>query len=239
MSHHHFHRTMAIETQIGTSNSAATRWTELKRHPGKSRRMKKPSPKVPDEALGSTRERILLVATRFFAEQGFAGTSMPVIAKASGVTAGAIYRHFDSKADLLFEVTRRAIASIPLFVQAAERKNDATALATLAAAYTQPELKLLRQLSIEVHSAATRDAKVKRVLSISDERAIKGLGEIIVSGQRAGEIDSKLNPEFAACAFSIFIMGLTHMDTLFPRLIGDNSWRNFIANRVAALIGLI
>src|SRR5438876_8044473 len=116
---------MAIETQIGTRNSAATRRTGSKRRTGKFQRTKNPSPKLPDEALGSTRERILLAATRFFAEQGFASTSMPTIAKASGVTAGAIYRHFDSKADLLFEVTRRAIASIPLFVRAAERKNDA------------------------------------------------------------------------------------------------------------------
>src|SRR5579871_3705632 len=105
----------------------------------------------PEEATTSTRERILISATRFFAEQGFASTSMPAIAKASGVTAGAIYKHFKSKADLLFEVTRRALVSIPLFVQAAQRENDTTTLLSLAAIYTQPELKLLRQLSIEVH----------------------------------------------------------------------------------------
>src|SRR5882757_9198196 len=118
---------MAIEIQTGTRNSAARRRTRSERRPDKDQRTKNPSPKMPDQALGSTRERILLAATRFFAEQGFASTSMPAIAKASGVTAGAIYRHFDSKADLLFEVTRRALTSIPLFVQAAERKNDATA----------------------------------------------------------------------------------------------------------------
>lgn len=191
-----------------------------------------------DEENPSTRERILISATRFFAEQGFASTSMPAIAKASGVTAGAIYKHFKSKADLLFEVTRRALISIPLFVQAAQRETNTATLTSLAAIYTQPELKLLRQLSIEVHSAATKDPKVKRAVAISNEQAIAGTNAIITAAQAAGKIDPNLNPTFAAYAFSVFIMGLTHMETLAPHLIGDPEWRAFVSSRAAALIGL-
>jgi AcrR family transcriptional regulator len=229
---------MAIETRTANGKREASHRTPAKTRQERSTVKKIVASNVSEEGSEPTRERILLSATRFFAEQGFASTSMPAIAKASGVTAGAIYKHFDSKADLLFEVTRRALESIPLFVQAAERKNDAAALVTLAAAYTQPELKLVRQLSIEVHSAATRDAKVRRVLSTSDERAIKGISEILAVAQRTGEIDQGVNPDFAACAFSIFVMGLTHMDTLFPKLIGDSSWREFVSGRIGALIGL-
>jgi hypothetical protein len=32
-------------------------------------------------------------------------------------------------------------------------------------------------------------------------------------------------------------MGLQHMDTLLPNLIGDKSWRYFVDERIAALIG--
>jgi hypothetical protein len=32
-------------------------------------------------------------------------------------------------------------------------------------------------------------------------------------------------------------MGLLHMDTLVPNLIGDKSWRDFMHERMAALIG--
>jgi len=190
------------------------------------------------DANTSTRERILISATRFFAEQGFASTSMPAIAKASGVTAGAIYKHFKSKADLLFEVTRRALISIPLFVQAAQRETNTATLTALAAIYTQPELKLLRQLSIEVHSAATKDAKVKRAVALSNEQAIAGATAIIMAAQGAGNIDPKMNPTFAAYGFSVFIMGLNHLETLAPHLIGDPEWRAFVSSRAAALIGL-
>src|SRR5215472_7531335 len=118
-----------------------------------------------DALEATTRERILASATRLFAEKGFEGASMPAIAKASGITAGAIYKHFEGKGELLLEVVTRSFLSSPLFAHSSERGNDATALAHLAAAYTEPALKLVRQLSIEVHSAAARDAKVRQVLS--------------------------------------------------------------------------
>ena len=61
----------------------------------------------------STRDRILRAAERLFAERGFSSVSMPAIAEASGITAGAIYKHFDSKSDLFFEVVQRTVQSTP------------------------------------------------------------------------------------------------------------------------------
>ena len=103
--------------------------------------------------------------------------------------------------------------------------------------YTEPELKLVRQLSIEVHAAASRDRGVRRVLAMSDEAAIRHIGDAISMAQRDGKLDPKLNPDFAARLFCIFIMGLLHMDTLLPNLIGDKSWRDFVHDRVSDLIG--
>jgi AcrR family transcriptional regulator len=190
------------------------------------------------DAAESTRERILSAAARLFAEQGFSRVSMPEIAEASGITAGAIYKHFKSKADLLFQVVTRALQSIPLFVQAAESGRDATALPRLAAVYTEPELKLLRQLSIEVHSAAGRDSKVQRVLAQSNELAIERMTENIAAAQREGKLDRALNPAFVASAISVFIMGLTHMETLLPKLVGDTQWREFVRDRIARIMGM-
>lgn len=43
------------------------------------------------------REDIERAALALFAERGFHGTSMPELAKAAGVGAGTIYRHFENK----------------------------------------------------------------------------------------------------------------------------------------------
>jgi AcrR family transcriptional regulator len=195
-------------------------------------------PPANSEGAESTRERILGAAARLFAEQGFSQVSMPEIARSSGITAGAIYKHFKSKADLLFQVVTRAVQSIPLFVQAAESGRDATALPRLGAVYTAPELKLLRQLSIEVHSTAGRDSKVRRVLAQSNQLAIKRIAESIAAAQRAGKLDRTLEPRFVASAISVFIMGLNHMETLLPDLVGDQAWREFVHARIATIMGM-
>jgi AcrR family transcriptional regulator len=189
------------------------------------------------DALESTRERILASAARLFAERGFEGASMPAIAKASGITAGAIYKHFESKGELLLEVVKRSIESSPLFVQNSSNANDATVLPRMASLYTEPDLKLVRQLSIEVHSAAARDAEVRHVLSHSDELAMQHIRDAIALAQREGKLDAQLNADHTARLFCVFVMGLTHMDTLLPGLVGDPAWHDFVRDRIAALIG--
>jgi AcrR family transcriptional regulator len=191
-----------------------------------------------DALEATTRERILTSATRLFAEKGFDGASMPAIAKASGITAGAIYKHFEGKGELLLEVLRRSFLSSPLFAHSSERSEDATALAHLAAAYTEPALKLVRQLSIELHSAAARDAKVRQMLTKSDLLMMRQISANIAAAQKAGKLDPSLDPDHVARAFCILIMGLLHMDTLLPDLLGDRSWREFIRERAALLIGV-
>ncbi|MEA1065783.1 multidrug efflux transporter transcriptional repressor AcrR [Erwinia sp. HR93] len=51
-----------------------------------------------------TRQHILNVALRLFSEQGVSATSLENIAKAAGVTRGAIYWHFRNKSDLFNEI---------------------------------------------------------------------------------------------------------------------------------------
>lgn len=54
----------------------------------------------PDQDSNATRARVLEVARALFAEHGFEATTNRAIAEASGLTAGALYHYFESKADL-------------------------------------------------------------------------------------------------------------------------------------------
>src|SRR5262249_19491308 len=53
-----------------------------------------------------TRDRLLRAAACAFAERGYDGTRVADIAAAAGVSNGALYAHFASKADLLVNALR-------------------------------------------------------------------------------------------------------------------------------------
>jgi AcrR family transcriptional regulator len=53
---------------------------------------------------GDTRSRIVSAAVSLFAEQGFDATSVNQVVARAGVAKGALYHHFSSKDDLLYEV---------------------------------------------------------------------------------------------------------------------------------------
>ena len=59
-------------------------------------------------AAGSTRERLIAAARHLLEEGGYAAASVQAIADRVGVSAGALYRHFPSKAELFVDVFREA-----------------------------------------------------------------------------------------------------------------------------------
>ncbi|MGB3355199.1 MAG: TetR/AcrR family transcriptional regulator [Mycobacterium sp.] len=61
---------------------------------------------------GERRERILASAAELIAERGYHAVSMADIGIASGVVGPAIYRHFDSKGDLLAALFERVVDSL-------------------------------------------------------------------------------------------------------------------------------
>jgi TetR/AcrR family transcriptional regulator, transcriptional repressor of aconitase len=58
-------------------------------------------PKVSEEHLQRRRRQILQAAARCFARNGFHETSLQEIFRESGLSAGAVYRHFKSKDELV------------------------------------------------------------------------------------------------------------------------------------------
>jgi AcrR family transcriptional regulator len=57
---------------------------------------------------GTTRERLIAAARHLLEQGGYAAASVQAVADHAGVSAGALYRHFASKAELVVEVFRDA-----------------------------------------------------------------------------------------------------------------------------------
>jgi AcrR family transcriptional regulator len=82
------------------------------------------------------RDQILAAAARLFRQQGYAATTLRQIADATGIKAGSIYYHFDSKDAILGEVLDTGIAAVTAAVQSriAALPADATQRDRIAAA---------------------------------------------------------------------------------------------------------
>ncbi len=80
---------------------------------------------MPTKKKNSTRERILANAEELTLKQGFAGTSIDNILTATGITKGAFFYHFKSKADLARALVERYwTKDYQLFEQLSQRADE-------------------------------------------------------------------------------------------------------------------
>jgi len=122
--------------------------------------------KVQERTL-QTRRRLLDAALASLVESGYAGTSTTRIAALTGLSQGALFRHFPTKRDLLVaaleDFYRRLIEE---FREGAVRRprGRAGARASLEALWTMFQRPDLRA-SFELHMAARTDAGLREALA--------------------------------------------------------------------------
>ncbi len=81
-------------------------------------------PRRTAEDAARTREGVLAAARTTFTERGYAGASTAVIARAAGVSEGALFHHFASKALLFREVFVTLEDELNRHAQAASRQGE-------------------------------------------------------------------------------------------------------------------
>ncbi|MGI5506920.1 TetR/AcrR family transcriptional regulator [Lentzea sp. CA-135723] len=95
-------------------------------------------PKISEERRVANRAAIVAAAARCFARNGFHQTSMPDIAAEAGLSAGAPYRYFAGKEDLIAEVAALAFGVLFQPVNDLIDQKANPTLADLVAAATGP-----------------------------------------------------------------------------------------------------
>ncbi len=117
------------------------------------------------EDAQATRSHILDTAELVFEAHGVAGTSLQHIARAAGVTRGAIYWHFKDKADLFNAMMARA--TLPL--------EESGAVCGLVNA--DLSLRELRDGFVAVLRRVVADPQMKRVFAIATHK-VEYIGEL-------------------------------------------------------------
>ena len=151
-----------------------------------------------------TATRLLDAAASACAEYGFDGATMNEIAKRAGVTAAAIYNHFDSREDLLYAAGVRGLRRVTDVVpQGLDASASARAIAT---AYMRPGLKETRRLLAELHLAGGRDPRLSRLLATWHKTWADALVSALPPGDPA--------PEATVKALFLLLLGLCHIEDL-------------------------
>lgn len=159
----------------------------------------------PSESPPQLRHTILTVATRLFAEQGFAATSIRQIVEACGCTNPSLYYYFTSKEDLYRKVIETQLAHITGFLHDWGQQDGplrarlhAALSALIAFGRGHPEsFRLLHRLESNAEDNAP-------AVDMSGARALhlQLMGQIVSQGIASGEIRSTVDPTLAALALA-------------------------------------
>jgi TetR/AcrR family transcriptional regulator len=79
---------------------------------------------LPRPRSEAKRARIIDVAMRHFAEQGYHAARVADIAAELGIAKGSVFQHFVSKDGLFFEVYKRAVRSFAAYLDAPQEVRD-------------------------------------------------------------------------------------------------------------------
>ncbi len=116
----------------------------------------------------STVDRLVDAAFAACVEQGFDAVSLADVAARAGVTANAVYKHFDSKSALLVETAKRALDRLPLDDASLDPPERARGLVR---SFLAPSAAPVRRFVAELAVAAPRHADlVPLMASWNDER---------------------------------------------------------------------
>lgn len=176
-----------------------------------------------------TRQRLLASAASVFARRGYDGAAISEIAAEAGVTSGAIYAHFPSKADL-FTATLHAhgAAEIERLLDVGDGGGGAVrAILERSVAMTSWD-RDEGSLLMEALVAAKRDPEVGAVLVQAFGEREKRFAAILRSGQRDGAVDERIRPAAAARFVSMVVLGSVMAAALDLAPVDRRDWTNLI-----------
>ncbi|WP_199433076.1 TetR/AcrR family transcriptional regulator [Qaidamihabitans albus] len=137
----------------------------------------------------SVPRRLLSVATRLFAEQGFDRTSVQEIVAAAGVTKGAMYHYFGSKDDLLYEIYARVLREQTERLEkfAVTEAPVAERLRSIASDVVVSTIVALDDTKIFFESMHQLSPEKRRTVRAERRRYHERFRGLIEEGQRAGD----------------------------------------------------
>jgi AcrR family transcriptional regulator len=184
-----------------------------------------------------TRERLIAAAIEVFAEQGYEGARLQDIARAAGLTTGAVYANFRGKAELLFAaIGARAGVEVDGLLSASAAADTRSLLERLgdrlprtARARTEPSLL------VDAIAAARRDPELAALLRDRLGRREALLADVVARGKRDGTVTDVISTEAFARFATMLATGALLLRGLDIDPPDPDEWHALIARLLDAL----
>ena len=158
-----------------------------------------------------SRRDLMNVAIDCFAKYGYASTSIDRIARAAGVTKGALYYHFKDKEELLFEAVKNRVGQFERVavgdvtpIQDAPAALQRLVHICFEHATMSNHRRMIVTLMVEAFDTNPRLAAQFRAMMHRFRAFLRGIVEV---GQHNGQFRTDVDAEVAAEVFAGAVMG--------------------------------
>jgi AcrR family transcriptional regulator len=198
-------------------------------------------PRVSEQYRTNRRTEIVVAAARLFATNGFHSTSMADIISASGLSAGAVYRYFRSKEELIGAVAERALSAADevfaqLLADGATPSPDEALTAILEAISARvagdPVTGVdITRIGVQVWAEALRSAELATRVDVVYRQLRGYFAEVARRWQAAGHLAADAVPEQVGAA----LLGLVQGFVLQRLLVAGTDTAGYLAGVRAML----
>ena len=166
--------------------------------------------RLADPLLADRRRRqIMDAALACFTRRGFHQATMQEICGEAAMSAGAIYRYFGSKAEIIAAIAEESrLEGTSAFIRAIERSGFIEGMCLIAESFFQQCSPNDGALIADVIAESLRDDLLAATLRTSAARTNALLAGELRAAQKTGEVDSSLDPEIAAGTLLAAMEGL-------------------------------
>ena len=169
-------------------------------------------------ATNETRQAIIAAALHVFSQRGYAATRLDDIGQEAGVTRGAVYWHFKTKAELYTVILSEAYAQLdailttawqnaPTFTEGVRR----VILSYFQHAQENSTFRAALEMSLFKTELTEELVEGLHQKQMGIRESIAGLRQLIISGQEAGEFRRTFNPEWVALSCLSLLHGTVEL----------------------------
>ena len=181
------------------------------------------------------RQQLIDVATKLFAKYGYDATTTAAIAKAAGITALILYRHFKNKQAMFIAIVQSVTAHTrDAWTEIAEQTPDAAERIRLVAKSMPQHIREYGEQYHVLHGALaiSRDKKVLAVLREHYAQMETFFREVILDGQKSGKFRKDIDAQSGA--WQIIYSGIGF--AMIVLNLNDNDHRGTVDDVIASML---